>query len=77
MVWCSTSITKLKKLSSKQKEALRTILIPTLESEARPKQIMKEFGILNIYQLNVYNVLNLMLKLKMAVYLVLFRTNTT
>ena len=32
--WCITSISKLKNLASKQKQALQTILIPTLESES-------------------------------------------
>ena len=52
--WCSTSMTKLKKLLSKQKQALQTIPIPTSQSESRSKQIMKELCILNIYQLNIY-----------------------
>ena len=33
IAWCSTSMTKLKKLLSKQKQALRTIPIPTSQSE--------------------------------------------
>ena len=64
IAWCRTSITKLKKLASKQKQAPPIILIPTLESESRSKQIIKELCILNIYQLNEYNVLNLMFKVK-------------
>ena len=63
IAWCSTSITKLKKLASKQKQALPTIPILTLESEWR-KQIMKKLCIWNIYQLNIYNALNLMFKVK-------------
>ena len=42
IAWCSTSIAKLKKLASKQKQAPQTILIPTLELESRSKQIMKK-----------------------------------
>ena len=49
---------KTKKLVSKQKQALGTIPIPTSQSESDSKQIMKELCILNIYQLNIYNVLN-------------------
>ena len=63
IAWCSTSMTKLKKLLSKQKQALRTIPIPTSQSESRSKQIMRELCVLNIYQLNIY-VLNLMFKAK-------------
>ena len=64
ITWCSTSMTKLKKLLSKQKQALRTIPVPTSQSESRSKQIMRELCVLNIYQLNIYNVLNLMFKVK-------------
>ena len=63
ITWCSTSMTKLKKLLSKQKHALQTIPIPTSQSKSRSKQIMRELCILNIYQLNIY-VLNLMFKVK-------------
>ena len=63
ITWCSTSMTKLKKLLSKRKQAFQTIPIPTSQSESR-KQIMKELCILNTYQLNIYNVLRLMLKVK-------------
>ena len=63
IAWCSTSMTKLKKLLSKQKQALRTIPVPTSQFESHSKQIMRELCILNIYQLNIY-VLNLMFKAK-------------
>ena len=58
MTWCSMSIKNLKKLASKQRQALRTITIPTIESELRSKQIMKEICILHIYQLNTYNLIS-------------------
>ena len=56
-------MTKLKKLSSKQKQALQTIPIPTSQSESRSKQIMRELCVLNIYQLNIF-VLNLIFQVK-------------
>ena len=65
IAWCSMSMTKLKKKLSKQKQALRTIPVPTSQSESCSKQIMRELCILNIYQFNIY-VLNLMFKAKMA-----------
>ena len=37
IAWCSTSMTKLKKLLSKQKQALRTIPLPTSQSESNSK----------------------------------------
>ena len=64
IAWCSTSMAKLKKLLSKQKQALSAILIPTSQSESRSKQIMRELCVLNVYQLNIYNALNLMFKVK-------------
>ena len=64
IAWCSASMEKLKKLLSKQKQALRTISIPTSQSKSRSKQIMRELCVLNIYQLHIYNVLNLMFKVK-------------
>ena len=42
IAWCSTSGAKLKKLASKQKQALQTVPIPTSEWELRSKQIMKK-----------------------------------
>ena len=62
--WCSMSMTKLKKILSKEKQALRTIPVPTSQSESHSKQIIRELCVLNIYQLNIYNVLNLMFKAK-------------
>ena len=51
ITWCSTSITKLKELACKQKQAPRTIPIPNLYF----KQIMEKLCILNIYQVNISN----------------------
>ena len=62
--WCSTSMAELKKLLSKQKQTLQTIPIPTSQSKSRSKQIVRELCVLNIYQLNIYNALNLMFKVK-------------
>ena len=64
IAWCSTSNAKLKKPLSKQKQVLGTIPIPTPRSKSRSKQIMRELCVLNIYQLNIYNVLNLMFNVK-------------
>ena len=64
IAWCNTYMTKLKELLSKQKQALRTIPVPTSQSESRSKQIMRELCVLNIYQLSIYNILNFMFKVK-------------
>ena len=57
MAWCSTFITKLKKIASKEKQALQAIPFPTVESELKDKQVMKElrFG---IFTSLVYTILN-------------------
>ena len=41
MAWCSTFITKLKKIASKERQALQAIPFPTVESELKDKQVMK------------------------------------
>ena len=40
IAWCNTSMTKLKKLLSKQKQALRTIPIPTSQSETNNERTL-------------------------------------
>ena len=49
----------------------------TLEYESRFKKIMEKIWILNIYQLNIYNVLNLTFKVKIDQYLMLSVINFT
>ena len=60
IAWCSTSMAKLKKLNSSKNKLFK--LFRSLPHS--PNHVMKELCILNIYQLNIYNVLNLMSKLK-------------
>ena len=38
--------------------------MPISQSESRSEQIMRELCVLHVYQLNIYNVLNLMFKVK-------------
>ena len=60
IAWASTSTTKLKKLASKQKQALRI-----LNNEFTDiREIMVRMKVLNIYKLNIYQVLNFMIKIK-------------
>ena len=60
IVWASTSRTKLKKLASKQKQALR------IANNEFPdiREIMVRMKVLNIYKLNIYQILNFMFKIK-------------
>ena len=60
IVWASTSTTKLKKLASKQKQALRI-----LNNEFTDiREIMIRMKVLNIYKLNIYQIFNFMFKMK-------------
>ena len=60
IVWDSTSTAKLKKLTSKQKQALRI-----LNNEFTDiREIMVRMKVLNIYKLIIYQILNFMFKIK-------------
>ena len=60
--WASTNPNKLNKLHNKQKHAARIIFNEDRMTHARP--LMKQLNILNIYQLNIYQMLTLMFKTK-------------
>ncbi|XP_057314221.1 uncharacterized protein LOC130655476 [Hydractinia symbiolongicarpus] len=62
IAWGSTNITKLKKLHIQQKHASRIILRQNKCSHSRP--LLKELGILNVCQLNIFQVLIFMYKIK-------------
>ena len=65
IAWCSTSMTKLKKIFSKQKQAIKTISMTSLNyKNLKPEEIMDRLGILNIYELNRYHTVNLTLRVK-------------
>ena len=51
--WCSTNRTYLKKLQSQQKDAIRVIFHEN--KFAHTRELFKENNILNIYQLNIFN----------------------
>ena len=60
IVSTSTSRTKLKKLASKQKQALRIVYNESTDI----KEIMVRMKVLNIYKLNIYQILNFMFRIK-------------
>ena len=62
IAWASTSPNKLKKLFNKQKYAVRIISDNDRYTPSRP--LMKNYNILNIYQLNIYQILTFMFKTK-------------
>ena len=65
IAWCSTSVTKIKKLYSKQKQAIKALSVTSEEySGLKIEDLMEKTGILNIYKLNIYHVINLMFSIK-------------
>ena len=60
IVWARTSTTKLKKLASKQKQALRIVNHEFTDI----REIVVRMKVLNIYKLNIYQTLNFMFKIK-------------
>ena len=56
---------KLKKIFSKQKQAIKTISMTSLDyKNLKSEAIMVRFGILNVYKLNIYYTVNLMFRVK-------------
>ena len=70
IAWASTSKTKLKKLASKQKEAVRVVN----NDNANIRELMHKMKVLNIYKLNIYQVLTFMHKVKTNTAPLVFRT---
>ena len=62
IVWSSTNHTKLTTLFSKQKQASRIIFNEDKQTAARP--LMKKLNALNVYQINIYQTLLFMHKIK-------------
>ena len=60
IAWASTSKTKLKKIASKQNEAVRVVN----NDNADIRELMLKMKVLNIYKLNIYQVLTFMFKIK-------------
>ena len=65
IAWRSTSMTKSKKFFSKQKQAIKTFSITSLDyKNLKWEEIMDRLGILNIYKLNIHHTVNLMFTVK-------------
>ena len=61
IAWCSTSITKLKKIFSKQEQAI--ISMTSLDyKKLKLGEIIEKLGILNIDKLNIYHTVNPMFR---------------
>ena len=75
IAWCSTSMIKLKKIFSKQKQAIKTISMTSLDyKNLKSEEIMDRLGILNIFKLNIYHTINLMFTVKNNTIPEAFRT---
>ena len=64
VVWCSTSMNKTKKLFSKQKQAIKIIPMVHIHANLNFDEKMKYLDIVNIYKLNLYQLLNIMFRVK-------------
>ena len=65
ITWCITSMTKLKKIFSKQKQAIKTISMTSLDyKNLKSEEIMDRLGIVNIFKLNIYHAINLIFRVK-------------
>ena len=73
IAWASTTRTKLKKLASKQKQALRLIN----DGITDIRELMFRMKVLNIYKLNIYQVLTFIFKVKMNTAPRVFQTQFT
>ena len=60
VAWCSTSMNKTKKLFGKQKQVIKIIPVADIHANLNSDEKMKRFDILNIYKLNLYQILNIM-----------------
>ena len=65
IAWWSKFMTKLKEIFSKQKQAIKKILMTSLDYiNLKSEEIMERSGILNIYKLNIYHIANLIFRVK-------------
>ena len=63
IAWCSTSITKITKLYSKQ--AIKAFPVTSEDySDLQIEDLMEKTGILNIHKLNIYHIITLMFRVK-------------
>ena len=60
--WASTHKTKLKKVQSKQKHALRIIFNQSKTSPSEP--LLPNFNVLNVYQINIFQSVQFIHKIK-------------
>ena len=65
IVWCRTSMAKIKRLYSYEKQAIKALSITSENhSDLKIDDLIKKIGILDIYRLNIYHVINRMFRVK-------------
>ena len=64
VVWRSNSMNKTKKLFSKQKQAMKIIPMADIQGIFNSDEKMIHLDILNIYKLNLYQILNIVFRVK-------------
>ena len=62
IAWASTTKSKLRKIASQQRQAVNTIPKNDNQEITNSRKFMEENGILNVYKLNLYQVLNFMFR---------------
>ena len=60
IAWASTTKSKLRKIASQQRQAVNAIPKNDNQEITNSRTFMEENGILNVYKLNLYEVLNFM-----------------
>ena len=62
IAWASTTKSKLRKIASQQRQAVNAIPKNDNREITNSRKFMEENGILNVYKLNLYEVLNFMFR---------------
>ena len=62
IAWASTNKSKLRKIASQQRQAVNAIPKNNNQEITNSRKFMEENGILNVYKLNLYEVLNFMFR---------------
>ena len=62
IAWASTTKSKLRNIASQQRQAVNAVPKNNNQEITKSRKFMEENGIVNVYKLNLYQVLNCMFK---------------
>ena len=62
IAWASTTKSKLRKIASQQRQAVNAIPKNDNQEITNSREFVEENGILNVYKLNLYQLLNFMFR---------------